>query len=272
MTPDDVISLRRSWRSYPFEPDLPESTVLATADWLTYVLTMAAEIPPASHIVVPSEEEARWAWPDGVTVVFDRPVEFEHVILSHKVNTGPSVRDAPHFERQAVAAFAIGPPDPVPVRDEGGVEVHARRTWCIGVDPGDFVNGFHAFAHVARSPAGLDRIDFTARFRVALITALGHRLTTIGEPTFGYRAEQRRVERALPDFRVLRLSYAEAADRNAESSSVEWSKRWIVRGHWRSQPHGPQNQLRRLQWIDTFVKGPADKPLDVRATFWKTMA
>jgi hypothetical protein len=194
---------------------------------------------------------------------------FEHAILSHKLNTGPSVADNPHFERQTVAAFAIGPPDPMPVVDDDGVEVRARRMWYIGVDPGDSVRGYHAFGHVARAPEGFDRIDFAARFRVALITALGHALTTIGEPTFGYRAEKRRLERALPSFRVLRLSGGALAAPDGAPSSVAWSKRWIVRGHWRSQPCGPRNELRRLQWIDSFVKGPADKPLDIRETIWR---
>lgn len=32
--------------------------------------------------------------------------------------------------------------------------------------------------------------------------------------------------------------------------------RFIVRGHWRNQPHGPNRSLRRRQWVEPFWKGP----------------
>lgn len=35
-----------------------------------------------------------------------------------------------------------------------------------------------------------------------------------------------------------------------------------VRGHFRWQPHGPENQLRKLVWIESYVKGPRDALLD----------
>lgn len=34
--------------------------------------------------------------------------------------------------------------------------------------------------------------------------------------------------------------------------------RFIVRGHWRNQAHGPERSLRRRQWIEPFWKGPTD--------------
>jgi hypothetical protein len=39
--------------------------------------------------------------------------------------------------------------------------------------------------------------------------------------------------------------------------------RFQVRGHFRWQPHGPGRELRRLQWIDPYLKGPADAPVRV---------
>jgi hypothetical protein len=50
----------------------------------------------------------------------------------------------------------------------------------------------------------------------------------------------------------------------------EYHCRWMVRGHWRQQPCGTQRRFRRLKWIDPYVKGPEDKPLDVRPTIWST--
>ena len=33
-------------------------------------------------------------------------------------------------------------------------------------------------------------------------------------------------------------------------------KRYMVRGHWRNQAHGPKRELRRLKWIEPYWKGP----------------
>jgi len=35
-------------------------------------------------------------------------------------------------------------------------------------------------------------------------------------------------------------------------------KRFMVRGHWRKQVHGPGNSLRKLIWVKPFYKGPKD--------------
>lgn len=42
--------------------------------------------------------------------------------------------------------------------------------------------------------------------------------------------------------------------------------RWIVRGHYRNQPYGPEHSLRRRQWIPPHVAGPEDKPLRITPT------
>lgn len=44
--------------------------------------------------------------------------------------------------------------------------------------------------------------------------------------------------------------------------------RHVVRGHWTHQPHGPQKSLRRLQWIDDYIRGPQDAPLSTRTHVW----
>ena len=40
------------------------------------------------------------------------------------------------------------------------------------------------------------------------------------------------------------------------------------RGHWTHQPHGPQRALRRLQWVDDYIRGPQDAPLSTRTHVW----
>lgn len=51
------------------------------------------------------------------------------------------------------------------------------------------------------------------------------------------------------------------AGAEASGSGREFSHRFIVRGFWRNQAYGLRMTLRRRIWIDSYVKGPADKPL-----------
>ncbi len=84
------------------------------------------------------------------------------------------------------------------------------------------------------------------------------------------RAERRRLARSGADLsrlHVIRLRKAASQPRPAsdETQAVEWSHRWFVRGHWTQQPYGPQQSLRRAQWIMPYIKGPEDKPLKAEA-------
>lgn len=45
-----------------------------------------------------------------------------------------------------------------------------------------------------------------------------------------------------------------------EPQKVEWSRRWVVQGHWRRQWY-PKSQTHDYVYIHEFVKGPEDKPL-----------
>lgn len=40
----------------------------------------------------------------------------------------------------------------------------------------------------------------------------------------------------------------------------EYAHRWVVRGHWRQQAHGPGRSLRRTTWVPPHVKGPEGAP------------
>ena len=42
---------------------------------------------------------------------------------------------------------------------------------------------------------------------------------------------------------------------------MDWSCRWLVRGHWRQQPCGAGHAERRPTWILPHLKGPERKPL-----------
>ena len=73
------------------------------------------------------------------------------------------------------------------------------------------------------------------------------------------RREEKRQGSTRKSVTVLRLRRVEQKE-PTESVNVEWSRRWIVRGHWRNQWY-PSLDVHRQIWISPFVKGPDEKPL-----------
>ena len=57
-------------------------------------------------------------------------------------------------------------------------------------------------------------------------------------------------------------------DDEPEGQRRRLTTRHVVRGHWTHQPHGKGRALRRLQWIDDYIRGPQDAPLHTRAHVW----
>lgn len=71
----------------------------------------------------------------------------------------------------------------------------------------------------------------------------------------------------------LRRQYA-PQDRDADEGAENgrrYRNRWVVSGHWRDQPHGPDRSLRRKQWIPAHIKGPDGAPLlaTERVNVWR---
>ena len=61
------------------------------------------------------------------------------------------------------------------------------------------------------------------------------------------------------DLRPLR--HVPTSDGETDSSGRVYTRRWIVRGHWTHQAYGPGRELRRVQYIEPYVKGPEGAPL-----------
>lgn len=57
-------------------------------------------------------------------------------------------------------------------------------------------------------------------------------------------------------------------DDDSDGPRRRLTTRHVVRGHWTHQPHGPQKSLRRLQWVDDYIRGPQDAPLSTRTHVW----
>lgn len=292
MTADQVIERVRQWRGVqPFGPHMPGATVLAEHDWLAYVRAMAAAVPAGEKLTFPTEADVAWAWPAGVTLVFAEPQPIEHVIVSKdtalmydgdmRLQSGAPhglriehERVAAHYEQQTAAGMIVMPLQLMPTRLQDGTPMEpmpAIPVIWIGTNPTDIITGQWLPGHEMQSSA-VGVISESSRIMLAVITALGHRLTRVAPPVTANRGERRRVHRELPSLRVLQLSTGASVQRTEHTGTVEWSRRWMVRGHWRLQPYGPRRTLRRAQWIDPYVKGPEDKPLDVRPTVWRAHA
>ncbi|MEV7654614.1 hypothetical protein AB0O39_10630 [Streptomyces anulatus] len=60
----------------------------------------------------------------------------------------------------------------------------------------------------------------------------------------------------------LRRQYTpQDRDPDAGTDSRTYRNRWIVSGHWRNQPYGPERSLRRQTWVPAHMKGPEGAPL-----------
>jgi hypothetical protein len=102
---------------------------------------------------------------------------------------------------------------------------------------------------------------------------LGQTITKVSDSEVP-RAFARRAKKAkLPGrVTVVRLRRHEHPDHGVGETSVEWSCRWVVRGHWAWRACGSSHPLaegdgrggwRARVWIHNYLKGPEDKPLHV---------
>lgn len=113
-------------------------------------------------------------------------------------------------------------------------------------------------------PQGSDLVDATLGLFVAMNILAGQ---TIGEPIKVQpdRASRKRYARDWTNapermITLITLRRKSAAKPDPDAPPVPWSRRWIVRGHWRRQP---DKNGWHWTYIYEYVKGPEDKPLIV---------
>lgn len=115
-----------------------------------------------------------------------------------------------------------------------------------------------------------DAASLWAMFLKALWTITAQRIELVDE-VIPDRPARRRAERAGltrldRNVRVVNLRrVTRPSGARSDETSVEWTHRWMVSGHWRNQ-WLPSRGMHRLQWIDAHVKGPDDKPFVVKTT------
>lgn len=125
---------------------------------------------------------------------------------------------------------------------------------------------------VALRETGLPSIDRTMpafRLLASALLLIEQRIITPAERReVANRAARKRLSRGrgtLPAVRVVRLVERSTPTASDESRPVDWSHRWMVRGHWRNQWY-PKTRTHRPVYVLPYVKGPDDKPLVIRRT------
>lgn len=120
------------------------------------------------------------------------------------------------------------------------------------------------YLNKVREETGLEPQKSTnvLRYLHALFLLLNQTLVSVTEEV-PERAARRRAKRAnIPDrVTVIALRRHENYKRHEGETDVEWQHRWVVRGHWRWQPHGEGRKQRTRIYIAPHIKGPDDKPL-----------
>lgn len=89
------------------------------------------------------------------------------------------------------------------------------------------------------------------------------------------RSAYGRNGRPQPDVTLVDLRRQYVPQDGDASEGIEngrrFRNRWVVSGHWRDQPHGPERSLRRKQWIPAHIKGPDGAPMlaTERVNVWR---
>lgn len=89
-------------------------------------------------------------------------------------------------------------------------------------------------------------------------------VSAVQEPLTVKQADRFTRRKVAPQVVVVTLRGPSLSRGEADAGAGgQWSHRWVVRGHWRRQAHGPELAQRRMVWIAPHVKGPEGTPLIV---------
>lgn len=111
------------------------------------------------------------------------------------------------------------------------------------------------------TPYGFTNTD---RYLHALWLLMNQTIVTVEDEDLTGPFKRRAVRKNLPHrVTVIKLRRKAHPSVSNGESHVEWQHRWVTRGHWRWQPCGTGRNERRRIWINSYIKGPDDKPLVV---------
>lgn len=150
----------------------------------------------------------------------------------------------------------------VPVEIE---HTHEREYRFVGLD-WDGIRCLPAFelpwpCPADRTPQEIAQCDALMRFLLAASMFVEQRICVASQAPLR-RAERKLAARAQvsPLVTTIQLRARETTTTTGAHSQVEYSHRWIVRGHWRNQFYAKAARHMPL-WIEPYIKGPEGQPL-----------
>jgi hypothetical protein len=136
---------------------------------------------------------------------------------------------------------------------------------------GQKIDAFEHLTSINRIGMYEDRPEKNTLHEVRWIYAAMHMMSQKLATERTHRADRgtrRRVEREkMPSdgmIRVVTLRRMEEAREVESHGDVDWQWRWVVGGHWRNQ-YFPSTGEHKKVYIDSYVKGPDDKPMKAPA-------
>ena len=147
---------------------------------------------------------------------------------------------------------------PIEKRDPHGLTEVQAGGWTltgVGMVPMlDPIESWDALGPIQRRLASLIYATWTMMSMPA-VSETWETITTDKRKGVPTRDRARSVK--VVDLRRLSRRPAEPGD----GGGREYHHRWVVRGHWRQQAHGPGRSLRRTTWVPSYLKGPDGAPL-----------
>jgi hypothetical protein len=107
--------------------------------------------------------------------------------------------------------------------------------------------------------------DPASRWLLTVWRLMQQSITSVADE-YPSRQVRRQLERKnMPDRKVSVIALRHTTKRGDGTAQVEWSHRWLRRGHWRNQPCKEDGEwTTRYIYIHPTICGPEDKPLLVR--------
>lgn len=141
----------------------------------------------------------------------------------------------------------------------------AVSNWCFGVNwDSDWSES--DFGHVTDIEDGVLRERFKAigRYVMTFFTFTNQKIMVVSHQRVNRAARRRYQENHrgtdAPLVRVILLRAKKTVRGEGQQGDIEWSCRWLVRGHWRQQWYRTLTNHRAI-WITPYIKGPEEKPL-----------
>ena len=158
-------------------------------------------------------------------------------------------------DRVAVQTYADGTDAPVDARRRWqSVGIGALRWYTVATT--DLTVG---------QEVDEEHLTPTERACVFLLATTWHlmQMPTLAEVRTRQAGSDKKGRRPRGRTPVQLVDLRRLAERNVEAdeSGRHYTHRFVVRGHWRRQPHGPGRNQIRLQFIEPHIKGPSGAPL-----------